>query len=473
RAEEEAHDEYTNRTADVRYQNDYGIYEADWFDMDGNTNYVLQASGGIGYIDSTAFLSRPITDSFAKIKTGGLPGVRVSYFGNEVARTDESGEAIVPVVRSFSDNRIGIEKDDIPIEYGIPALSLYINPPYRSGAIVSFDIKKEQGFYGKVFVETGGVKKPVEYSIFRLFAADKAIDGLVGKDGEFYFEDVSVGAYQAKVFFNGKECVFNVTIPESAEVMVNIGELVCVMPSPDPSVAWVPRQPSPLGGEGVKGAAVTEAAPLAKPLEAAVIPSVPVAPETPASEEEALKADAPPVLESAEVILTEPFPSPQLSPARGEGVKEQAEPSAQGQTVQEAAEAAQSEALAKEKAAKIAPVVRGATPFSRVIHFRFASDTPVKWDAPALKELSLLARVNPNLKAIIRGYTDSLGSDEYNKALAGRRVAFVKSYLMTTGIKEEQIRETVGMGETHPVCDTPGRECRQANRRVEVLLLLK
>ena len=129
--------------------------------------------------------------------------------------------------------------------------------------------------------------------------------------------------------------------------------------------------------------------------------------------------------------------------------------------------------MAKEKAAKIAPVVRGATPFSRVIHFRFASDTPVKWDAPALKELSLLARVNPNLKAIIRGYTDSLGSDEYNKALAGRRVAFVKRYLMTTGIKEEQIRETVGMGETHPVCDTPGRECRQANRRVEVLLLLK
>ncbi|MFZ3072977.1 MAG: fimbria/pilus outer membrane usher protein [Thermodesulfobacteriota bacterium] len=540
RAEEEAHDEYTNRTADVRYQNDYGIYEADWFDMDGDSNYTLQASGGIGYIDSTAFLSRPINDSFAKVKTGGLPGVRVSYFGNEVGKTDSSGEAIVPVVRSFADNRLGIEKDDIPIDYGIPALSLYINPPYRSGSIVSFDIKKEQGFYGRVFVETEGRRKAVEYTILRLFAGDKkpalskaeGIDGLVGKDGEFYFENVSPGEYGAKVFFNKKECDFNVTIPESAEVMVNIGEIVCMMPEELTEVIVEEFFVAPVVAEEFPAAAAPETpAPVAEVLkeEAPSAPLVPEAVEVPLAEpvpapeptvvevvkedvlfeaapqrgtrsesgsdagapvEEVLKEEAPSAIlvpEAAEVPLAETVPAPE--PAVVEVVEEEAISEAGVRMtvivpieVEPASSPVQGEELKEqeitvvngaEQAAKIADTVAGATPFLRVIHFKLASDTPVKWDVPALKELSRLAKLNPNLKAVIRGYTDSLGSDEYNKALAGKRVAFVKSYLVSSGIKEEQIRETISLGKKNPVCSTADRECAQANRRVEVLLLLE
>ena len=447
-ADIEKREDMTNKFADLRYQGNYGIYDLDYRSAENNENYTVSAAGGLGYIDGSFFLSRPITDSFAKVQVGDLEGVRVNYYGNETSVTDRKGEAIVPVVQSFHDNRIEIAKDDVPIEYNIPSPAFYINPLYRSGSVVRFDVTKLQAFYGNIFIKDGEKLLPVEFSILKIFLKDKIVEGLIGKDGEFYFENVPPGAYQAKVFFKGEECVFNVTIPESDEVMVDIGELVCVMPSPDPSFGWVPRQSSPLRGEGVE--------------DQSEVPEE-IQGEWRVIEDEGEVAEYGVKMTVIVPVKVEPVLPP--VPARAEELK--------GQTVQEAAEAAQSEALAQEKAARIAPIARGATPFLRVIHFRFASDTPVKWDAPVLKELSRLAKLNPNLKAVIRGYTDSLGSDEYNKALARRRVAFVKDYLMARGIKEEQIRETVGMGETHPVCDTLDRECRQANRRVEVLLLIK
>jgi outer membrane usher protein len=105
-------EETTDILGDFEYQNDYGIYGIGYRDIGEKENYLVSASGGIGYIGS-AFLSRPITDGFAKVKVGGLEGIRAYYFGNEVGTTDSKGEVIVPVMRSFIDNRIDIEKDDI------------------------------------------------------------------------------------------------------------------------------------------------------------------------------------------------------------------------------------------------------------------------------------------------------------------------------------------------------------------------
>ncbi|GMR04572.1 MAG: fimbria/pilus outer membrane usher protein [Thermodesulfobacteriota bacterium] len=211
------------------YQNDYGFYGVNYRDADGDQRAQFTVAGGIGYIDRTTFVSRPITDSFAKVKLDGLEGVRVRYFNNEVGRTDKNGSVIIPVINSYRDNRIDIEKDDIPIEYAISTVKKYINPPLRSGSVVVFDVRKIQALSGKIYVIEDGVKVPVEFSVMTVILKDKTLEGLVGKDGEFYIENVPSGSYSGQVFYKESVCRFDLEVPESAEVFVDAGEVICAV----------------------------------------------------------------------------------------------------------------------------------------------------------------------------------------------------------------------------------------------------
>jgi outer membrane protein OmpA-like peptidoglycan-associated protein len=71
--------------------------------------------------------------------------------------------------------------------------------------------------------------------------------------------------------------------------------------------------------------------------------------------------------------------------------------------------------------------------------------------------------------AQIDGYTDSVGSDEYNQGLSQRRADSVKSYLVNQGIAAGRLVAT-GKGESSPVGDNASETGRQQNRRVEVII---
>jgi hypothetical protein len=78
----------------------------------------------------------------------------------------------------------------------------------------------------------------------------------------------------------------------------------------------------------------------------------------------------------------------------------------------------------------------------------------------------------------IRGYTDRLGSDQYNIDLSERRADAVKAVLVQKGVPAEKIR-TVGLGEQNPIVQCEDAEgaaairCLQPNRRVEIVTYLR
>jgi peptidoglycan-associated lipoprotein len=68
------------------------------------------------------------------------------------------------------------------------------------------------------------------------------------------------------------------------------------------------------------------------------------------------------------------------------------------------------------------------------------------------------------MKVMVEGHADSRGTNEYNLALAERRSAVVRDYVMGLSVAKERIT-TVSKGEEQPFCREESEACWQQNRR--------
>ncbi|HEX2790475.1 MAG TPA: OmpA family protein [Steroidobacteraceae bacterium] len=71
--------------------------------------------------------------------------------------------------------------------------------------------------------------------------------------------------------------------------------------------------------------------------------------------------------------------------------------------------------------------------------------------------------------ALIVGYTDNIGGEDYNLGLSQRRADSVKSFLVQQGIDSSRLSAS-GKGKGSPVADNSSATGRQQNRRVEVII---
>lgn len=67
----------------------------------------------------------------------------------------------------------------------------------------------------------------------------------------------------------------------------------------------------------------------------------------------------------------------------------------------------------------------------------------------------------------VYGYTDDVGTADYNQQLSVRRARAVKDYLVQAGI-DPAIVNVKGYGKTSPLIEGSGSEARAKNRRVEI-----
>jgi outer membrane protein OmpA-like peptidoglycan-associated protein len=75
----------------------------------------------------------------------------------------------------------------------------------------------------------------------------------------------------------------------------------------------------------------------------------------------------------------------------------------------------------------------------------------------------------PDRSVAIQGYTDSVGTEDYNQGLSERRADSVKSYLVGQGIGSLRLSAS-GKGRSDPVAGNDSAAGRQQNRRVEVII---
>ncbi|HEY1985545.1 MAG TPA: OmpA family protein [Terracidiphilus sp.] len=86
-----------------------------------------------------------------------------------------------------------------------------------------------------------------------------------------------------------------------------------------------------------------------------------------------------------------------------------------------------------------------------------------------LAKVSGILLAYPNLKLQVEGYTDNIGSDEYNQKLSEQRADGVRDYLVAQSVPDGNI-SAQGLGKTHPIADNSTNSGRAQNRRVELVV---
>ncbi|MBI5623201.1 MAG: OmpA family protein [Elusimicrobia bacterium] len=74
-----------------------------------------------------------------------------------------------------------------------------------------------------------------------------------------------------------------------------------------------------------------------------------------------------------------------------------------------------------------------------------------------------------DIKLVVEGHTDDVGSHEYNDWLSAERGRAVKTYLSSRGVFPESIK-VIGYGKRRPITQDTSDKGRALNRRVEFVL---
>jgi outer membrane usher protein len=205
-------------TAELRTQTLNGIK---------TNSYQLAFSGAALGVDDQYGFSRPVNDSFGFVQVSDLPNVRVYQNNQEIGKTNEKGNLFMPYIGSFVENQISINDKDIPIDYSIVELNKFIAPNYRSGNMIKFAATRIQATTGHLKMRFNDQTEAAEYVEMHLVSGGKTTTLSTGRRGEFYAENLAAGKYQAAFSFKNHACEFELTIPTSTEMLIDLKDVTC------------------------------------------------------------------------------------------------------------------------------------------------------------------------------------------------------------------------------------------------------
>ena len=105
-------------------------------------------------------------------------------------------------------------------------------------------------------------------------------------------------------------------------------------------------------------------------------------------------------------------------------------------------------------------------------NFEFNKSTLLPNAYPVLDSLVSTMLKHLDYKWEIGGYTDGIGSANYNIKLSQRRAQAVVDYLVSKGVKKHNLK-VVGYGKANPIATNDTPEGRSMNRRVEIKVISK
>jgi outer membrane usher protein len=212
----------------LRYQNSVGLYEFN-YDRDRNIDATgINIAGGAILIGGKTVFSRPLfSNSYRLVQVPGVAGVRVNVNSTEVGRTNANGDLIVTNLQPYYANSIGINLNDVPVDYRIEPTSKLIAPPAKAGAIVTFPPQKIQNIVGKVLIKNKEKTIIPTYGNLIITVGDKTFNSPLSEQGDFYMENIPVGKHPAKIEYEEKECKFDFQMPKVDRPSIELPLMSC------------------------------------------------------------------------------------------------------------------------------------------------------------------------------------------------------------------------------------------------------
>jgi len=101
------------------------------------------------------------------------------------------------------------------------------------------------------------------------------------------------------------------------------------------------------------------------------------------------------------------------------------------------------------------------------IQFEFDSGVLKTDSYPALDKAAAEMKKDQSVTFLLAGNSSAEGTDEHNMMLSVERANAVKTYLVNSGVKADNLT-VKGFGESKPIADNKTEEGRVLNRRVEI-----
>lgn len=157
-----------------------------WFGVDriaGRTGGFAQGNGSIVMMDGQVFASERISDAFAVVSTQGFAGVPILYENRVAGQTNEHGYMLLPDLRGWQRNRIGIDPDGLPANVEVPRIERLLTPAASGGLRIAFELEPIRA----AIVILHDVDGEPVLAGTRVRRADGS-EAIVGFDGELWLE---------------------------------------------------------------------------------------------------------------------------------------------------------------------------------------------------------------------------------------------------------------------------------------------
>jgi outer membrane usher protein len=207
----------------VQYKSAMGLLSAGVNQTAGQSTVRLESQGALSFMDRHFFPSNTIYDSFAVVDTAPLGDVHVYEENRDVGTTDKAGYLLVPDMRSFEINHIGIEPNDVPADADLALDKRIVRPQDRSGVVVRFPIHFSHSALLKI-VDQAGHPLPLGSTV-TLSATGSTVP--VGYDGDAYVEDLSPHNKLLVALADGEHCTASFDYKPVPRDIPTIGPLRC------------------------------------------------------------------------------------------------------------------------------------------------------------------------------------------------------------------------------------------------------
>ena len=213
---------------EVQYKSPVGLLSAGVDRSGGTTTVRVESQAAVSLVDRGLFPSNTIYDSFAIVDTGPLEHVHVYQENRDVGTTDKAGRLLVPDMRAFDVNHLGIEPADVPADATLGSDKRVVRPQDRSGVVVKFPIQFNHAALLQL-VDAAGVSVPLG-SAATLRATGAIFP--IGYDGDTYVEGLSLHNELAVELANGRHCTVAFDYKPLAGDIPSIGPLRCLEKKP-------------------------------------------------------------------------------------------------------------------------------------------------------------------------------------------------------------------------------------------------